>query len=155
MYWNGKIKIIDLYSSNLCPFENDQIILSYNGEIYNYKFLRNKLVKLGYKFKTRSDTEVLANAWIEWKEKVFDKLDGMYAFAIWDAHHKGLFIARDPFGIKPLYYADDGTTIRIASQVKALLAGGKLGRSLEPAGHVGFFLFGYVVGHTLFAFDSP
>ena len=80
----GRLKIIDLYSSNLCPFENDQIILSYNGEIYNYKFLRNKLVKLGYKFKTRSDTEVLANAWIEWKEKVFDKLDGMYAFAIYE-----------------------------------------------------------------------
>ena len=116
----GRLKIIDLYSSNLCPFENDQIILSYNGEIYNYKFLRNKLVKLGYKFKTRSDTEVLANAWIEWKEKVFDKLDGMYAFAIYEKKNKKLFLARDIAGEKPLYYSQVKNKFYFASEAKAL-----------------------------------
>src|ERR1017187_5980945 len=68
----------------------------------------------------------------------------MYAFAIWDERKKGLFLARDPFGIKPLYLADDGKTLRVASQVKALLAGGRVDTSPEPAGHVGFFLWGHV-----------
>ena len=71
-------------------------------------------------------------------------LRGMFAFAIWDEKHRGLFLARDPYGIKPLYYADDGKTIRIASQVKALLAGGGIDTRPEPAGHAGFFLLGSV-----------
>ena len=72
------------------------------------------------------------------------RLRGMYAFAIWDEERQGLFLARDPFGIKPLYYADDGKTFMAASQVKALLAAGGVDTSPEPAGHVGFFLWGYV-----------
>jgi asparagine synthase (glutamine-hydrolysing) len=72
------------------------------------------------------------------------ELRGMFAFALWDENRQGLFLARDPFGIKPLYYADDGETIRVASQVKALLAGRKIDTTPEPAGHVGFFLWGSV-----------
>ena len=71
-------------------------------------------------------------------DMVYD-LRGMYAFAIWDENKQGLFLARDPFGIKPLYYFDNGQTIRVASQVKALIKGGKINNSTEPAGHVGFF----------------
>jgi asparagine synthase (glutamine-hydrolysing) len=73
-----------------------------------------------------------------------NELRGMYAFVIWDSRRDGLFLARDPFGIKPLYCADDGKTLRIASQVKALLAGGKVDRAPDPAGHVGFFLWGHM-----------
>ena len=68
----------------------------------------------------------------------------MYAFAIWDRKRQGVFLARDPFGIKPLYYSDNGHTFRLASQVKALRAGGKIDLAPEPAGHVGFFLWGHV-----------
>jgi asparagine synthase (glutamine-hydrolysing) len=80
-----------------------------------------------------------------------ENLRGMYAFAIWDEQNQGLFLARDPHGIKPLYLADDGRTLRVASQVKALLAGGKIAKAPDPAGHVGFFLWGHVPEpHTLF-----
>ena len=68
----------------------------------------------------------------------------MYAFAIWDNKARSLFLARDPYGIKPLYIADDGTTFRFASQVKALLAGGSVSRDIDPAGFVGFYVFGSV-----------
>ena len=145
-----RLAIIDTSDNGAQPMtllDNDgqvRFVITYNGEIYNYKSLREQLLNQGHRMNTMSDTEVLLHLYDRYGVGMVDKLRGMYAFAIWDAHHKGLFIARDPFGIKPLYYADDGTTIRIASQVKALLAGGKLGRSLEPAGHVGFFLFGYV-----------
>ena len=82
---------------------------------------------------------------------MMDRLRGMYAFAIWDNVRKSLLLSRDPFGIKPLYYADDGKTLRFASQVKALLAGGAVDTSPQPAGHVGFFLWGYVPEpYTLF-----
>src|SRR5437016_10564433 len=72
------------------------------------------------------------------------RLRGMFAFAIWDERRRGLFLARDPYGIKPLYTANDGWTFRFASQVKALLAGGGISRDPEPAGHVGFYLLGSV-----------
>src|SRR5438128_12447464 len=72
------------------------------------------------------------------------ELRGMFAFGLWDAEKSGLLLARDPYGIKPLYYADDGWTLRFASQVKALLAAGKVSRDSEPAGWVGFCLFGSV-----------
>ena len=72
------------------------------------------------------------------------RLRGMYAFAIWDNLDRRLFLARDPYGIKPLYYSDDGKVFRFASQVKALLAGGAVSRDPEPAGHAGFYLWGSV-----------
>ena len=116
----GRLKIIDLYSKNLCPYENEKIVLSFNGEIYNYKSLRGILSKRGYKFYTKSDTEVLANSWIEWGEKIFDKLDGMYAFAIYEKKNKLLYLARDIPGEKPLYYGKFGNKLYFASEAKAL-----------------------------------
>src|SRR5258708_7876197 len=77
-------------------------------------------------------------------EAMVQDLRGMFAFALWDAQKNGVLLARDPYGIKPLYYADDGWTLRFASQVKALMAGGKVSRDPEPAGWVGFYLFGSV-----------
>ena len=76
--------------------------------------------------------------------EMVQKLRGMFAFVIWDQKRRGLFLARDAFGIKPLYFSDDGKTIRIASQVKSLVAGKKISNKPEPAGHLGFFLLGSV-----------
>ena len=153
-----RLAIIDTSEQGAQPmalFDNsglERLVITYNGEIYNFKVLRQELLEQGHQLKTRSDTEVLLHLYDRYGTDMVEKLRGMYAFVIWDKSRKSLFMARDPFGIKPLYYSDDGATIRIASQVKALLAGKKVGHSPEPAGHVGFFLLGYVPEpHTLFA----
>jgi asparagine synthase (glutamine-hydrolysing) len=116
----------------------------YNGEIYNYQELRRDLKSRGCCFLSNSDTEVLLHLYREEGPDSIQRLRGMYAFALWDESKQGLFLARDPLGIKPLYYSDNGHTIRVASQVKAILAAGGGDTSPEPAGHVGFFLWGYV-----------
>ena len=121
-----------------------QLAITFNGEIYNFRELRDGLKQRGHKFHSTSDTEVLLQLYAERGEAMVDLLRGMYAFAIWDGERQGLFLARDPFGIKPLYVADDGRTLRAASQVKALLAGGQTDTAPDPAGHVGFFLWGHV-----------
>ncbi|MDP6176001.1 MAG: asparagine synthase (glutamine-hydrolyzing), partial [Rhodospirillales bacterium] len=126
------------------------LIISYNGEIYNFRALRQELENDGRRFRTQSDTEVLLHLYDAYGPDMVYRLRGMFAFAIWDEGRRGLFMARDPFGIKPLYFADDGKQLRAASQVKALIAGGGLTLSPGPAGHVGFFLFGYIPEpHTL------
>lgn len=141
-----RLSIIDLsiHASQPMTNEDGSSAICYNGEIYNYRELRAVLKKKGYRFKSTSDTEVLLHLYAEKGRAMVHDLRGMFAFALWDNEKKALFMARDPFGIKPLYYADNGRTIRVASQVKALLTGGKIDTSEEPAGHVGFFLWGYV-----------
>lgn len=142
-----RLSIIDLSEAGKQPMcnEDETIWMAFNGEIYNYGELRGGLRAEGHRFKSASDTEVIIHGYEEWgAEGVLKRLRGMFAFALWDEEKKGMFLARDPFGIKPLYYADDGKTLRIASQVKALLAGRKIDTTPEPAGHVGFFLWGHV-----------
>lgn len=153
-----RLAIIDLSETGNQPMcnEDNTVQIVFNGEIYNYQALRSQLIAKNHKFKSNSDTEVIIHGYEEWGiEELLRQLRGMFAFAIFDSrrsdnlspftsHHSQLFIARDPFGIKPLYYADDGKSMRVASQVKALLAGGKINTSPEPAGHVGYFLWGHV-----------
>ena len=110
--------------------------ITYNGEIFNHAALRADVSLAGMPWHSASDTEVLieglarhGTAWIE-------RLRGMFAFAWWDEPAARLVLARDRFGIKPLYYADDGATLRFASQVKALLCGEGIDREPDPAGHV-------------------
>lgn len=117
--------------------------ITFNGEIYNYREVRQLLEQRGRRFRTQSDTEVLLHAYEEFGPEMVHHLRGMYAFAIWDATRRGLLLARDPMGIKPLYYCDDGETFRLASQLRALLAG-DVESSIDPAGAVSFFLLGYV-----------
>jgi asparagine synthase (glutamine-hydrolysing) len=125
--------------------------ITYNGEIYNFRELRKDLEGRGVRFRTTSDTEVLLELYRSEGPRFLSKLRGMYAFALWDASRKELFLARDPFGIKPLYFADDGRTLRFASQVKALLAGGNIDDSPSAAGQVGFLLWGHVPEpHTIY-----
>lgn len=120
-------------------------VISYNGEIYNYHELRDELLAEGYQFKTTSDTEVLLHLYKRDGPEMVQCLRGMFAFVIWDPEKHGMLLARDHFGIKPLYYADDGKTLRVASQVTALLKNRhSIDTQPEPAAHVGFFLFGHV-----------
>ena len=141
-----RLAIIDLTiaGNQPMPSADETYCIVFNGEIYNYQALRVELKKKGYQFRSDSDTEVLLNLYSEKGSDMVNDLRGMYAFAIWDERKQGLFLARDPFGIKPLYYIDNGKTLRTASQVKALIKGGHIDTTPEPAGHVGFFLWGYV-----------
>jgi asparagine synthase (glutamine-hydrolysing) len=141
-----RLSIIDLSEAGAQPMAgNDgRLRIVFNGEIYNYRALRAELERKGCHFRSQSDTEVLLYLYAERGTDMVHVLRGMYAFAIWDENKKGLLLARDPFGIKPLYYADDGNTFRFASQVKALLRGQKIDTRPDPAGQVGFFLWGSV-----------
>ncbi len=148
-----RLSIIDLSEAGSQPMGTaDQAVwVVFNGEIYNYRELRQGLESRGYRFQSHSDTEVLLHLYREYGEGMTARLRGMYAFAIWDNARQRLLLGRDPFGIKPLYYADDGKTLRFASQVKALVAGGAVDTRPQPAGHAGFFLWGFVPEpYTLF-----
>ncbi len=148
-----RLAIIDLSETGAQPMRSadGSLQITFNGEIYNYKDLRRELVGRGYQFRSTSDTEVLLNLYRDRGPSMVESLRGMFTFAIWDERDRSLFLARDPFGIKPLYFADNGATIRFASQVKALLKGGRIGDTPSPAGHVGFYLWGHVPDpHTLF-----
>jgi asparagine synthase (glutamine-hydrolysing) len=141
-----RLAIIDLSENGLQPMHSDdnRFVITFNGEIYNFKELRNNLIARGFNFRSRSDTEVLLHLYRDRGVEMVRELRGMFAFAIWDSEKECLLLARDPFGIKPLYYSDDGWTVRFASQVKALLAGNGVSRDPDPAGTVGFFLLGSV-----------
>ncbi len=123
-----RLAIIDLSASGGQPMQDPVMgtVISYNGEIYNYLELRHTLQARGHVFRTQSDTEVLLKAWAEWREQMVDHLNGMWAFVIWDAATRCLFASRDRFGVKPLYYAQVGEQLLIASEPKALIA-------LQPA----------------------
>lgn len=124
--------------------EDGMVTIVFNGEIYNYRSLRQALEAEGVRFRSDSDTEVLLALYQRHGRSMLGRLRGMFAFALWDNARQGLLAARDGFGIKPLYVADDGGTLRFASQVKALLAGGNVDTAPEPAGHAGFLLWGHV-----------
>jgi asparagine synthase (glutamine-hydrolysing) len=143
---NRRLSIIDLSERALQPMVSDdrKLAITFNGEIYNYQALRDELEAGGVRFRTTSDTEVVLRLYARYGADMVRRLRGMFAFAIWDEERRGLFLARDPYGIKPLYTANDGWTFRFGSQVKALLAGRAVSRDPEPAGVVGFQLFGSV-----------
>jgi asparagine synthase (glutamine-hydrolysing) len=145
-FGHRRLSILDLSDRAAQPMVGDggKLVVSFNGEIYNYPALRRELERDGALFTTTSDTEVLLHLYARHGAAMVHRLRGMFAFAIWDERKRGLFLARDPYGIKPLYTAEDGKTFRFASQVKALLAGHQLSREVEPAGVVGFYLFGSV-----------
>lgn len=141
-----RLSIIDLSEAGSQPMvsADRRLIITFNGEIYNYRALRQQLEEKGYTFRSNSDTEVLLHLYADKGESMVQHLRGMFAFAIWDVGRGTLFLARDPYGIKPLYYADSFGTLRFSSQVKALLAGGGIDGARDSAGLVGFYLFGSV-----------
>lgn len=141
-----RLSIIDLSDRSLQPMQHQdgRYTVVFNGEIYNHRALRKELEASGHRFQTTSDTEVLLQMFAHHGEAMMRRLRGMFSFAIWDDTKQALFLGRDPYGIKPLYVANDGWTFRFASQVKALLAGGNVSTEPEPAGIVGFHLWGSV-----------
>ncbi len=141
-----RLSIIDLSAAGAQPMvsADGRNVVVFNGEIYNYRELRAELEAEGARFRSHSDTEVLLQLYQRHGTAMLARLRGMFAFALWDGERGGLVLARDPYGIKPLYYADDGETLRVASQVKTLLAGGGIETSPEPAGDAGFLLWGHV-----------
>ena len=148
-----RLAIIDLSDAGAQPMWNAArtLCITFNGEIYNYRALRRELEAEGNRFVTQSDTEVILALYESRGSAMLQRLRGMFTLAIWDARERSVFLARDPFGIKPLYFADDGRTLRFASQVKALLTGGAVDTAPEPAGAVGFMLWGFVPEpHTLY-----
>src|SRR5712691_2216190 len=114
----------------------------YNGEIYNFRDVRDELEKADTNFVSHSDTEVVLKAYARWGEECLTKFRGMFAFALWDARRHRLFIARDPMGIKPLYYAQAGSYFIFASEVRTLLGTRLVPPRIDPAGLINYLTFG-------------
>jgi asparagine synthase (glutamine-hydrolysing) len=138
-----RLSIIDLSPAGRGPMSDDarQIWLTYNGEIYNFQSLRSELEAKGYRFRSDTDSEVIIHAWREWGSACLDRLNGMFAFAIWDARDDTLFLARDRLGIKPLYYAETPKGFAFASEIKALLEIPGFKREVDPAALDQFMTF--------------
>ena len=145
-----RLAIIDLSDAGLQPMVRGRYHIVFNGEIYNYRELRRELSGQGEQFVSHSDTEVVLALFAREGLRMLPRLRGMYAFALWDEVDRKLILARDPYGIKPLYYSIDSNHLRFASQVKALEAGGRIDDAIDPAGLTGFLLWGSVPEpHTL------
>jgi asparagine synthase (glutamine-hydrolysing) len=141
-----RLSIIDLATGQQPLYNEDgSVCVVFNGEIYNFQSLIPELTRLGHKFRTRSDTEVIVHAWEAWGPECVTRFRGMFAFALWDRNRETLFLARDRLGVKPFYYAllRDGSFI-FSSELKALLAHGGLEREIDPFAVEEYFALGYV-----------
>ena len=141
---NRRLAILDLSSLAHQPMHDAATgnWIVYNGEIYNFRDVRRELEQAGTDFVSLSDTEVLLKAYARWGEPCLEKFRGMFAFAIWDARRHRLFLARDPMGIKPLYYFQSGSHFLFASEVRTLLGTGLVPRRIDHAGLINFLTFG-------------
>ena len=141
-----RLSIIDLSSGQQPLFNEDgSVVVVFNGEIYNFQELVPELEALGHTFRTHSDTEVIVHAWEAWGEACVARFRGMFAFALWDRKQETLFVVRDRFGVKPLYYAflDTGEFI-FGSELKSLMAHPSLARDIDPLAVEEYFAYGYV-----------
>ena len=142
-FGHRRLAIIDISSSGQQPmFTHDhRYLLVYNGEIYNFKEIRNELEALGYWFRSQTDTEVVLNALAHWGAKALNKFNGMFALAFWDRREKTLLLARDRYGIKPLYYSNQGSTFSFGSEQKAITAQANFKRKLNHEALLEYFTF--------------
>jgi len=147
-----RLSIIDLEGGSQPILNEDgSLALVYNGEVYNYRELREDLLAKGHTFKTRTDSEVVLHGYEEYGAEFLKQLRGMYAFVIWDSKTQTLFGARDIFGIKPLFYYDDGENILFASEIKAFLANPKFKKELNRERIPEYLCFEYIPSReTLF-----
>ncbi len=152
-FGHRRLAIIDLSEHSDQPLVDQALSLAlvFNGTIYNYRELRRELQGKGYRFFSEGDSEVILKAWHAWGEGCVERLHGMFAFALWDEAERQLFLARDRFGIKPLYYAADAARFRFASSLQALRAAGGTDDRIDPVGlHHQFTLHGVVPApHTI------
>lgn len=148
-----RLSIIDLSTNGHQPMVTDdgRFYLTYNGEVYNYRELRAQLLKLGYKFHSQTDSEVVLKALAEWGTDAILKFNGMFAFALWDKKERRLLLARDRYGIKPLYYSKVGSTLLFGSEVKALLAHPAYKTEIDQEALLEYFTFqNFFTDKTLF-----
>ncbi len=141
---NRRLAILDLSPLAHQPMQDAETgnWIVYNGEIYNFREIRDELQKAGTSFVSHSDTEVVLKAYAHWGEDCLARFRGMFAFALWDARRHRLLIARDPMGIKPLYYAQAGSYFLFASEVRTLLGTGLVQPRIDPAGLINYLTFG-------------
>jgi asparagine synthase (glutamine-hydrolysing) len=128
---NRRLAIIDLSAAGHQPMVDDtgELVLTFNGEIYNFRELRAELERLGHRFRSKTDTEVVLRSYAEWGEESFTRFNGMFALAIWDRRLRTLVLARDRYGVKPLYYTEAGGDFLFGSEIKSFLR--------HPSFHVG------------------
>jgi asparagine synthase (glutamine-hydrolysing) len=152
---HARLSIIDLSPAGHQPMASadGSAWMTYNGEIYNFAEIRQELEALGYPFRSRSDTEVIVNGWQAWGPKIFSRLRGMFALAIWDRQSRQLILARDRLGKKPLYYAPTATAFLFGSEIKALLAWPGFCRAADLSAIDSYLSFGYVAAPQT-AFDG-
>jgi asparagine synthase (glutamine-hydrolysing) len=153
IFGHRRLAVIDLTDKGAQPmsWNEGSVWITYNGEIYNYRVLRTRLEGRGHSFLTQGDTEVILHMFREYGIDCFRQLRGMFAVAIYDAEEQKLILARDFFGIKPLYVASTADAVWFSSLVRSLLLCPGVDTSPDPAGHVGFHLWGNLPsGHTLF-----
>ena len=143
---NNRLSIIDLSPAGHQPMSNEDgtVWVAYNGEIYNFQELREELVSDGHQFKSRTDTEVLVHLYEKYGMEMVKRLNGMFAFALWDAARQELIIFRDRMGIKPLYYAEVGGCLYFASEIKALLACPEIGVEVDADSLYQYLAYLYV-----------
>jgi asparagine synthase (glutamine-hydrolysing) len=141
-----RLSIIDLSTAGRQPMvnEDESVWLTLNGEIYNYRELREELKSKGHRFRSQSDSEVVVHLYEESGVKCLDKLEGMFALAVWDSKQKALLLARDPIGKKPLHYCITGTGLIFASEIKALLQHPAVSRDLNLRGLSKYLSYEYV-----------
>jgi asparagine synthase (glutamine-hydrolysing) len=148
-----RLAVIDLSDDAKQPMvnEDDSLSVVFNGEIYNYKQLIDELTKQGHVFRSQSDTEVILHLYEDLESECVDKLDGMFAFALWDKKRDRFLLARDRFGIKPLYYAFKDKNFYFASEIKALLVINDVSRDIDYKALDYYFTYGYIPGsRTIF-----
>ncbi len=141
-----RLSVIDLSPSARQPMgtEDGKVQIVYNGEVYNFGEIRKILEQAGHTFKTRSDTEVVLKAYLQWGTEAFGKFVGMFALAIWDGRNDALILARDRLGIKPLYYHFKNGTLLFSSELKAMMAFKGFSRELDPDAVAMFFHYQYI-----------
>ena len=147
-----RLSIIDLKNGRQPMFNEDEsIVITFNGEIYNYQELRQDLIEKGHKFKTDSDTETIVHGYEEYGDEVVNKLRGMFAFVIWDKNKKELFAARDYFGIKPFYYYKADDTFIFSSEIKSFIKHPNFKKELNKEALKSYLTFQYsVLDETFF-----
>jgi asparagine synthase (glutamine-hydrolysing) len=148
-----RLAIIDLSAAGHQPMAtpDGRYTLTYNGEVYNFQELRVELESLGHQFKSRTDSEVVLKAYAQWGERAVERFNGMFAFAIWDKRERTLFLARDRYGIKPLYYTVCGSKFLFGSEIKAILANPAYRTQIDHEGLFEYFAFqNFFTDRTLF-----
>ena len=148
---HNRLSIIDLSNNADQPMSSldGKIIINYNGEIYNYKDIRKELLNLNYNFKSQSDTEVILNGWHAWGQNIVNKLNGMFAFSIYDNESKNIYLCRDRYGIKPLYYSTFKNYFIFSSEIKSIISYPEFDKQINNE-----VLYEYFTFQNIFSYSS-